>query len=199
MENKTPMEFYEEEAERLQRGKERKGNKFDSVTLVLVPGTIALFVPLVFDMVKGGFINCLWLMSTSLFFLIMSVVLIVLNYFIVDFDFNIRFNKLGQFKQQISKNISSLRYDPENICRKMVFPINLITFISWLVGVIFMLVFFYYNINLINDMSKNQQEEKFSKSYANTANSYSTSTDNSTSTSTPSERPKQEESKETKK
>ena len=199
MEFDTPKEFYKDEMERLQHGKEREGNKFDKVMLIFVPGTLVLFVPLIIDMVKSGSDNMFWLAVCSLVSLIISSSLIIINYFLVDRDFKIRFLALEDFKNKILAGEASVKYDPKNKWQKAVVPINVTTFILWLLGVIFMLVFFYYNINLINNMSdKQKNKEQFGKSYANPSTSYSSS-DSKPSTTTPSEKPQQEQPKEVKK
>jgi hypothetical protein len=142
MEHQSPKEFYNEEITRLYHGKEREGNKFDNILFVVVSGSLVLSIPPTISMVNGEGIQSAWIIIVSWITLVFSIISIIVNYFVVSEDFKIRIDRLVEFK---NSGLVGL-YDPKNSWGEAVNVINKISFISWIIAVVFMTIFFCINI-----------------------------------------------------
>ncbi len=178
--------FSEKERERLDKGHTREGDKRDKLLWAIFSIFTGSSIPFVFGLLEYGPLACSTFLLIGWILLLISLIIMLVNYFVVLKDFKLRYIELEKFDKK-EKNQYEEK-DPkkrENVAQKWVERLNWISASALLIAIIFLVLFFYYNVvNISNNMENKTISEK---ALSNPDAQYVAQPSESTSSSTSSE------------
>ncbi len=156
------QKFADKELERIDKGRAREGDKRDHLLWAILSITIGSVSPFIFGLLELQDIKLVYLslLGWGWVLLMFSLISIVVNYFIVLKDFNLRNLELEKFKRNQPN-----QYEPEtdeiqkNWAEKVCEPINIISAVTLLFAICLLTWFFYKNIVHINATKNTESSE----------------------------------------